>query len=138
MVRYSELIQSAVLESQPQGLMSALPPSLVSRFSHSLNRMMITLILSLFKIQTSVLQMYIVIRKLGKILSSIMGSQNALQTVVGVVNWSPHFMSTHNARYCKIVPQLVFEPAPKESGAVCTVAHSSNDNNFKALKALML
>ena len=63
-------IQSAVLRSQPQGLMSALPPSSVSRFSHSLNRMMITLMLSLFKIQTSVLQMYIVIRKLGKTLSN--------------------------------------------------------------------
>jgi len=40
-----------------------------------------------------------VISKLRKILSSVVSSQNALQTVVGVMNWSPYFRSAHNARY---------------------------------------
>ena len=39
------------------------------------------------------------ISKLRKILSSVVSSQNALQTVVGVMNWSPYFRSAHNARY---------------------------------------
>ena len=40
------------------------------------------------------------ISKLGKFPSSVMSSQNALQTVVVIMNWSPHFRSTYNARYC--------------------------------------
>jgi len=40
------------------------------------------------------------ISKLGKFPSSVMSSQNALQMVVVVMNWSPHFRSTYNARYC--------------------------------------
>ena len=40
------------------------------------------------------------ISKFRKFPSSIMSSQNALQTVVVVMNWSPHFRSTYNARYC--------------------------------------
>jgi hypothetical protein len=43
------------------------------------------------------------ISKLRKTISSVVSSQNALQTVVGVMSWPPYFRSTHNARYCQIV-----------------------------------
>ena len=39
------------------------------------------------------------ISKFRKFPSSVMSSQNALQTVVVVMNWSPHFRSTYNAIY---------------------------------------